>query len=108
MEAQTKIYKDVVCLEVNSANGPKWWYQGYNMSYSPYPVSSLKQVAQGTLRGTGRKVFTTALDIAGTPRVVAINMQRSDVWALKRRKLIPESVDNPRSEPNYSPNPEKL
>ncbi|HAG52987.1 MAG TPA: hypothetical protein DCL21_04280, partial [Alphaproteobacteria bacterium] len=71
MEAQTKIYKDVVCLEVSSSNGPKWWYQGDSMSYSPFPISGLKQVAQGTIKQGNRKVFTTAIDISGTPHVVA-------------------------------------
>lgn len=108
MEAQTKIYKDVVCLEVVSANGPKWWYQGYNMSYSPFPVNQLKQVALGTIKNTNRKVFTTAIDIAGTPRIVAINMQRSDVWAMIKRGLVPSQTPLPRSQANYTPHPEKL
>lgn len=108
MEAQTKIYKDIVCLEVISANGPKWWYQGYSMSYSPFPVNALRQVAKGKLRQTGREIFTTAIDIAGTPRIVAINMQRSDVWAMIKRGLIPTNTALPRINPNYSPHPEKL
>lgn len=108
MEVQTKIYKDVVCLEVISSNGPKWWYQGYNMSYSPFPVNALKQVVQGRIRQGNKKVFTTAIDIGGVPSMVAINMQRSDVWALIRRGLIPASTPLPRSTPNYSDNPEKI
>jgi hypothetical protein len=108
MEVQTKIYKDVVCLEVTSSNGPKWWYQGYNMSYSPFPVSALKQVAQGTLRNSGRKVFTTAIDVAGTPSVVAINMQRSDVWAMIRRGLVPSNTPLPRTNPDYTQAPERI
>jgi len=108
MEAQTKIYKDVVCLEVASSNGPKWWYQGYSMSYSPFPIKALKQVAQGTIKQGNRKVMTTAIDIGGTPHVVAINMQRSDVWAMIRRGLVPASTSLPRAEPNYSQDPERL
>ena len=108
MEVQTKIYKDVVCLEVTSSNGPKWWYQGYNMSYSPFPVSALKQVVPGVIRQGNRKVFTTAIDIGGTAHVVAINMQRSDVWALIRRGLVPSSTPLPRQNPDYSPTPERL
>lgn len=108
MEVQTKIYKDIVCLEVISANGAKWWYQGYNMSYSPFPVKALRQVAQGIIKQGNRKVFTTAIDIGGTPKVVAINMQRSDVWAMIKRGLIPVNTPLPRSEANYTTHPEKL
>lgn len=108
MEVQTKIYKGIVCLEVVSANGTKWWYQGYSMSYSPFPLKELRQVAQGTLKKGGRKVFTTAIDIAGTPRVVAINMQRSDVWGMIKQGLIPANTPLPRTQPNYTPHVEKL
>lgn len=108
MQVQTKIYKDVVCLEVISANGPKWWYQGYSMSYSPFPVKALRQVAQGVIKQGNRKVFTTAIDIGGTPRVVAINMQRSDVWSMIKRGLVPANTPLPRNTPDYSNNPEKL
>jgi hypothetical protein len=108
MEAVTKIYKDIICLEVKSANGPKWWYQGYNMSYSPFPVKALKQVAQGVLKQGNRKVLTTAIDIGGTAHIVAINTQRSDVWALIKYKLVPSDTPLPRSEPNYCTHPEKI
>lgn len=108
MEVQTKIYKDIVCLEVISANGSKWWYQGYNMSYSPFPIKYLMQIAKGRLRQGNKEIYTTAIDIAGTPKVVAINMQRSDVWALIKRGLISSTTPVPRSQPNYTPHPEKL
>jgi hypothetical protein len=108
MDVQTKIYKDIICLEVVSANGPKWWYQGYNMSYSPFPVKMLRQVAKGRLKQGGRVVYTTAIDVAGTPRVVAINMQRSDVWALIKRGLVTADTPLPRTEPKYSDHPERI
>jgi len=108
MEAKTKIYKDIVCLEVASSNGAKWWLQGYGMSYSPMPVNAIKQVAQGTLRGTNRKVLTTAIDIAGQATMVTINTQRSDVWAMIRRGLIAKDTPLPRENPNYTQHPEKL
>lgn len=108
MEAQTKIYKDIICLEVISANGPKWWYQGYSMSYSPFPLKNIRQIAKGRLKQGNRLVYTTAIDIAGKPRVVAINMQRSDVWGMINRGLIPANTPLPRAQANYSQNPEKI
>jgi len=108
MEAKTKIYKNIICLEVASSNGPKWWLQGYNVSYSPIPVSAIKQIAAGRLRQTNKHVFTTAIDIGGKATMVTINLQRSDVWAMIKKGLVPKDTKLPRTEPNYTQVPEKL
>jgi hypothetical protein len=108
MESQAPIYKNIVCLEIPSANGPKWWYQGASLAYSPIPVNAIKQIALGTLRKSNKKVFSTAIDVAGEPKIVAINMQRSDVWAMVKHKLIAPNTPLPRQNPNYSQKPEKI
>lgn len=108
MESQTKIYQGIICLEIPSSNGAKWWLQGYNTSYSPFPISAVKEIAKGRIKATNKAIFATPIDISGAPKLITINMQRSDVWTLIKKGFIPKDTPLPRSIPNYSKSPEKL
>lgn len=108
MQSVVPIYKNVICLEVYSKNGAKWWYQGGSLAYTPILISDIKQIAIGKIKGTNRTVYTTAIDFNGVAKMVAINMQRSDVWTMINKKLIPATTTLPRSQANYSQHPEKL
>lgn len=101
---KVSIYPDIICLEVSSTTGAKWWYQGGNLAYTPIHVKELKQVSFGRIRQTGRQVLTTAIDMGGQPQLVAINIPRSDLAALIKYGHLPK--DYPVEPVTYSPYPE--
>ncbi len=100
---KAKVYKNIICLEVASKDGPKWWYQGGNLAYTPIHVKELIQVSSGRIKKTGREVLTTAIDIGGQPQLVAINFARSDVAALVAYGHLPK--DYPLTAIAYEPYP---
>jgi hypothetical protein len=80
---KTKIYKGLICLEVESRVGAKFWYQTLNVSYTPYPISAVRKLGMGMLHGSGRRVVMA--EVSGS-RIV-LNLARSDCLGLQERRL---------------------
>lgn len=103
--SNTKVYKGILCLEVASQNGPKWWPQGGRLHYTPIKIQDVRQLMQGTVPGEGRKIWAIPLEIRGKSTLVAINIPRSDIWGLKQAGLLPSDLPLPTTSPTYEPWP---
>ncbi len=101
---KAKVYRNIICLEAQSRDGGKWWYQGGSLAYTPIHAKELIQVSFGRIKDTGRQVLTTAIDLGGRPQLVAINFARSDMAALVAYGHLPK--DYPVEPVTYSPYPE--
>jgi len=99
---KVKIYKGVVCLEIPSAYGGKWWYQGGTLAYTPVLAEEVYAMRHGTLRDSRRDVLVVAIKIGGEEKLVAINLPRTDIDALKRRGLWPNAMEKPYKSIHYS------
>lgn len=99
--SNVKIYKGIICLEIPSENGPKWWPQGGRLHYTPIKVQDIRQLVQGTVPGEGRKIWAVPLEVQGKSSLVAINIPRSDLWALQQARLLPSDLPLPPGSPTY-------
>ena len=104
--SNTKVYKGILCLEIASQNGPKWWPQGGRLHYTPIKIQAVRQLMQGTVSGEGRKIWAVPLEIQGKSSLVAINLPRSDLWGLKQAGLLPVDLPLPAQSPTYETWPE--
>ena len=102
MENKAKVYRGIVCLEIPSAYGNRWWYQGGSLSYTPVLVSEVRAVSKATLEGSRKKVLVVALKIGNTERLIAVNLPRSDIEALKARRLWPANMPEPFDSYSYT------
>ena len=108
-QAKFRIYQGIICLEMPSRTGHLWWDQGYQLGYTPYPAIQVDRVQYGVLHGNRRPVLAAQITTAGGRQWVAVNLPRSDVFALKQRGLWHADMVAPYNEkPNYTPWPEKL
>ena len=105
MENKAKVYQGIVCLEIASAYGQKWWYQGESLSYTPVLVNKLRAVSKAVLEGSRKEVLVVALKIGNTERLIAVNIPRSDIAALKARRLWPAGMPEPFTSFSYTPWP---
>ena len=103
---KVKIYEGVVCLEVYSPDGGKWWYAGGSLAFTPVLAPEIYHVRYGQIEGTRREVLAVAMKIDGKENLIAVNIPRSDIAALKKRRLWPEGLEEPYTKINYSPWPE--
>jgi hypothetical protein len=106
MSTKAKVYKDIVCLEVASPDGGKWWFQTQALAYTPYHVDRVTRLVAGTLTGSSRSVLAVQIKQEGHDILVAINIPRTDVVALKRKKLVPSSYPLPDRVDVYTPWPD--
>lgn len=102
MENKAKVYQGVVCLEIDSAYGAKWWMQTPNNSYTPVLVEEIRVLRHGVLRGSNQPVLAAPLRLNGQDQLIAINMARSDIAALKKRRLWPGGMKEPFTSYNYT------
>lgn len=102
--AKTKIYQGIVCVELRTPEGPQWWYQGAALAFSPVKVASIRRIVRGLV---GRKqVWAVPFDDGRTQALAAINLPRSDLWALKAQGLLPADFPLPSpTPPAYTPWP---
>lgn len=99
-----RIYKDVVCLEIESREGARYWDVGHGLDFRPCHISRITRVRHGVLSGTPREVV--AADIDG--QWVVINLPRSDIPALAERGLIPADMLLPfDTVEKYTPKPDE-
>ncbi|MFT7432431.1 MAG: hypothetical protein ACI9TY_000043 [Alphaproteobacteria bacterium] len=103
---KAKVYKGVACLEVASADGGKWWYQGAKLAYTPILIKEIRALRTGRLEGTGREVLTTALIFGGKEHLVVINLPRTDIVELKARGLWPRDLHAVHETTEYTTWPE--
>src|SRR5690606_14999398 len=64
MNANLKVYKDIICLEVPTPHGPKWWWQSGNLAYTPCHISLIQEVKQATVSNKGN-MLTVPVRIDG-------------------------------------------
>lgn len=80
--SKLNVYKDIICLEVRSPHGSKWWWQNENLSYTPCHKNWLQKIVWATVQGKG-KVLATPVDFGnGDTVLVAVNVPRSDPQVL--------------------------
>jgi hypothetical protein len=106
MTTKAKVYKDIICLEVASPEGPRWWFQTPALAYTPYHVDRIRRLVWGTLSGSARQVLAVPVQQGGKEVLVAINLPRSDIAALKRKGLVPEGYQLPTRTDTYTPWPD--
>lgn len=107
--AKFRIYEGIVCVEMPSRTGHMWWDQGYQLGYTPLPVQRIGKIQYGVLHGNRRPVLAAHIMTGGGMQWVAVNLPRSDTFALKSRGLWSAEIEEPYSEkPKYTPWPEKL
>jgi hypothetical protein len=106
MTTKAKVYEGVVCLEINSADGAKWWYQGTALAYSPALVQDIKVLRVATIQGTRKPVLAAPISVGNSEHLVVLNLPRSDVVALKRRGLIPRDMPLPHEKTDSTDWPE--
>ncbi|MBI1363246.1 MAG: hypothetical protein GC134_04620 [Proteobacteria bacterium] len=106
MTTKAKVYKDIICLEVASPEGGKWWFQTPSLSYTPYHVDRIQRLVWGKMTGSSREVLAVPVQKGAQEVLVAVNLPRSDLAALKRRKLIPAGYPVPDRENAYTPWPD--
>lgn len=80
---KVKIYKDLICLEVESRVGAKFWYQTPNISFTPFPIREVKSLGMGILHGAGRRVITA--EVSG--HRIVVNLARTDCLSLQVRGM---------------------
>jgi len=105
MTTKAKVYKDIICLEVYSPEGARWWLQTPTLSYTPYHVDRIVRMASGVIRGSSRPVLAVQVRQGGEDVLVAVNIARSDIAALKRKRLVPASYTLPERVDTYTPWP---
>lgn len=105
MEQKVKIYQGVVCLEIASAGGGRWWYQGGGLAYTPFLASQVRHIQVGVVAGSGRQVVAVKIKKGRVSQLVAVNLVRSDVPALVALGVWPSGVAVPFAAPVYSPWP---
>lgn len=79
------IYKGVACVELLSPHGPKWWYAGAGLSYSPVLVKDLRDLRRGHLPSRGQDRMVA--HVQGLSAWLAINLARTDIAALRSAGL---------------------
>ncbi len=104
---KVKIYKDIICLEMQSPESVGWWYTGTNLAYTPIHVSEIRRIKRVILEGNRKRVIVAIIKVKGEERMAAINLVRSDTNALKLRKLWFEDIQQPYQNIIYSPLPNK-
>lgn len=90
-----KIYKGVLCLEIASRVGAKWWYQTPGLAFTPFALSDVPNITQGRIVGTQRHIAALNLMVSGQKRLVAINLPRSDIGGMMRRGLWDDDFPHP-------------
>jgi len=105
MNANLKVYKDIICLEVPTPHGPKWWWQSGNLAYTPCHISLIQEVKQATVSNKGN-MLTVPVRIDGRTVLVAINVARSDIAALENYNRIPRGSVRYTPPQQYTPWPE--
>ena len=93
-KSRLPIYEGILCLEVYTPNGRKWWDQGYDLGYTPYKITDVKKAKFGRLEG-GRYVVAVEIENHGW---VAVNPPRSDVPAMEKAGLWPGKLAKPYTE----------
>lgn len=93
--AKFKIYADIVCLEMESPVGGKFWGQGLRLGYTPVWVRDIQRVKYGLLQGSGHDAGRWVLAAWYDTQWVAINLPRSDIAGLQRARLWPAGTPLP-------------
>jgi len=93
--AKFKIYQHVVCLEMKSPIGGKFWHQGLQLGYTPVLLRHLRRVKYGLLQGSGTDAGRWVLATWYENQWVAINLPRSDIAGLQQAGLWPQNLATP-------------
>lgn len=107
METKAKVYKNIACLEICSSYGPKWWYQGGSLAYTPVLIDEIHAVRCGILKGNRKEVLVVGVTLHGKEHLVALNLPRTDIVGLKARGLFPEHLHAPHTTTHYTPWPQE-
>lgn len=100
-----RIYEGMACLELESRDGGKWWDQGMSLGYTAVPIRHIPKVRYGMIMGEGRYVLAAFWE----GQWVAINLPRSDVFALKAKGLWPDGLAAPYDTiDHYTPPPVRI
>ena len=103
---KAKVYKDVVCLEMPSNDGAKWWYHGASLCYTPVLIHEIKRIQYGVISGTHKEVLAVPLRLGGQEHLVAINLPRTDIVGLMQARLWNPHFPVPHQTTNYTPWPD--
>lgn len=106
--ANFKIYQGIICLELRTPHGRRWWAQGYGLGFAPYPLAKVAGIRAGKLEETGRRVLAVRIPVDGTMSWVAVNAPRSDISALEAMGAWPPDWPKPYDTVTYTPWPETL
>lgn len=104
--SKQKIYKGVACLEATAPGGERWWYQPGKLAYAPIRIDDIKRIVAG--RVGVKRVLAVPVQWGSRRTMVALNLPRTDLWALRERGLLPASYKLPEQPPAYNKWPEEL
>ncbi|MDD9911718.1 MAG: hypothetical protein OXR68_08440 [Alphaproteobacteria bacterium] len=108
IQPRFRIYQGIACLEDKAPphiHAGKWWDQGFNLNYTPYPIKNIRHIRIGIIQGTTREVIAAQIN----QQWIVINPARSDIPALEKVGIWPTHMKKPYSTlPTYTPWPEKL
>lgn len=100
-----KVYKDIICLEIHTPHGGKWWWQSGNLAYTPCHISLVREV-QSTATTHKGKVLAVPVRINGRTVLVAVNVPRSDMAALEHYGRIEKGSVRYTPPASYTPWPD--
>lgn len=106
MTTKAKVYKGVACLEINSPDGGKWWYQGGTLAYTPVLISEMSKLRYAVVQGSRKEVLAAPLRIGNQEHLVVLNLPRTDIIELQARGLWPSGLQAPHQTTQYAPWPE--
>lgn len=99
------MYKDIICLEIRTPHGGKWWWQSGSLAYTPCHIGLVREVKHASVTGKGNMI-TVPVHIDGRTVLVAVNVPRSDIAALERYGLIQKGSVRYSPPAAYAPWPE--
>lgn len=104
--SKVKVYKGIACLEMQSKEGPRWWYQPETLAFTPIPIKMIRRLMWGRVTSTGREVLAAEMKIDRKITKVALNIPRTDVQGLKDAGLVPPGFNLPEPTTKYATPPD--